>query len=130
MIPITDENIQLAKDFCLNKWKERFHERFPSLAKDRPDLAPSDLTDSCKFTSLFVLKVFGGVLRGNYHHFYVINNGKIIDLNADASDVKRLGSKAYRNDSKFLSRKSVQESLDSCEPRVNQWVNDFLKVVK
>jgi hypothetical protein len=121
----TDEIIEKAKAFCLRKWVERHIERFPGLAADRPDMTPTDLSYSCKFTSLFAQKLFGGVLRGNYHHQYLISNGKKIDLNIDAADVKRLGKKAYRHDAKFFGNRHHQASLDSCMPRVNQWVEEF-----
>lgn len=121
----TPEMIAHAKDFCLRKWKERFHEK-ALLARDHPEMEPKDLSNSCKFTSQFALALFGGVLRGNYHHQYVVCNGKKIDLNIDAADVKRLGGKAHRHDSKFFGSDSHQASMDSCQPRVESWVAEFL----
>lgn len=125
----TEENIALAKEFVFRKWVERFHEKYPRLARDRPDMIPTDLTDSCQFSTLFAQRIFGGAVRGNNKHFYLVSNGKRIDLNAEASDVRALGDKAYRHNPRFVSDVFTQQSLDSCIPRVEQWVEEFLSEI-
>lgn len=56
----SEEAVQAAKVFLLQKWIERHHE----LEKSGPE--PTDLSDSCKFTSIFASVVFGGEITGNY----------------------------------------------------------------
>ena len=81
VLPPTPENIERAKTFVLAKWRERADER----GLDQP----SDLTGSCKFSSMFAQRLFGGQLRGNHDHQYVLlPNDQILDLNVDAADVK------------------------------------------
>jgi hypothetical protein len=123
----TLENIEKAKRFVLKKWIERFHERYPGLAKEHPGMVPHDLTDSCKFTSLFAQALFGGEIMGSYDHQYLSLNGQVIDLNADAADVRELGQAAYDHDHEFFGNPDHRESLKSCMPRVKDWVAEFLK---
>lgn len=120
----TPELIERAREFVMRKWKERFFELFPN---SKPDHAPRDLSNSCKFSSMFAQKVFGGELRGNFHHQYVehpeMPNG-ILDLNHDADDVKRLAN-PYRHDKRFFGRGAHYDSMISCQKRVNAWVREF-----
>jgi len=142
-ISATPDNLRLAKDFVFEKWKER--------SKERGDFAPDDLSGSCKFTSMFAQKVFGGKLAGNEKHQYVILNGQIIDLNIDANDVVRfqneydadgfIGYKEnkygwsewhgppHEHDEIFFNNRDHRESMKSCRPRVNQWVQEFIKIL-
>ena len=60
MIPATDENIELAKEFVWEKWKERSREM------GHPE--PEDLSSACKFASRVAEMVFGGRMRGNWQH--------------------------------------------------------------
>lgn len=115
----SDDNIASAKAFVLKKWKERAAERYS------PE--PTDLTSSCKFTSLFANKVFGGKIKGNWQHQFVqLPDGKIIDLNIEAEDVKRLGQQAHAHDESFWRKNPEhKESMISCVPRVNTWVKEF-----
>ena len=113
----TSKNIKLAKDFVFEKWKERQAERF---------MVPNDLSYSCKFSSMFAQRIFGGTIKGNYdHQFVVLPDGNILDLNYDAEDVKKLGDKAYKHDPKFFGKGDHKKSMKSCEPRVNRWVEEF-----
>jgi RNA:NAD 2'-phosphotransferase (TPT1/KptA family) len=113
----TPQNIQKAKNFVFKKWQERAEEN------GRP--APNDLSNSCKFGSLFAQKIFGGKLQGNYDHQYVVlPTGQIIDFSHDAEDVKKLKNPHY-HDSLFWKNSEHKESMKSCLPRVNKWVEDF-----
>lgn len=111
------ENIERAKEFVLKKWRERAAERF------YPE--PEDLSSSCKFTSMFAQAVFGGQIQGNYEHQYLVLNGEIIDLNIDAADVKDMEDPHEHDDSWFGNDEHV-ESMESCKPRVRDWVREFM----
>ena len=116
-IPATPENILKAKEFVFRKWKER--------ATERGLPTPQDLSSSCKFGSLFAQKIFGGKLQGNYDHQHVVlPDGQIIDFSHDAEDVKSLRN-PYKHDKKFWNNPDHRESMASCLPRVNQWVEEF-----
>jgi hypothetical protein len=118
ILPLTDENIQAAKSFLFQKWKERAAERYEN--------EPTDMSRSCKFVSQFVQKVFGGRMEGHYDHQYNVINGKVVDLNADAEDVKRLEN-PHHHDTAFWGNRDHKASMKSCLPRVNTWVEEFLK---
>jgi hypothetical protein len=116
-IPATPENIERAKEFVFDKWKER--------ATERGSPEPLDLSYSCKFTSQFARKLFGGKLQGNYDHQYLKTaDGQIIDLNLDADDVKAL-SDPHAHDPAFFGNRDHRNSMKSCLPRVNKWVEEF-----
>ena len=119
-IPATDENLQKAKDFILEKWRER--------AAERGNQMPSDLSYSCKFTTLFVKMVFGGSIKGNFDHQFNFIDGRIVDLNHDAADVVSLDD-PHRHDELFFGNRDHIGSMKSCLPRVEQWVEEFIKVV-
>lgn len=113
----TPEMLDSAKAFAFEKWKER--------AAERGEPSPSDLSHSCKFTALFAQGLFGGQIGGNYHHQHLVGpRGQLIDLNADAADVKALHL-PYSDDSRFLRNRDFKASLASCKPRVAQWVKEF-----
>lgn len=116
MVP-DKENLELAHDYCLEMWRQRAAER--GISK------PEDLSYSCKFTSLFTKMIFGGRISGNeYHQFVVHDDYGIIDLNRNAKDVKDL-SNPYEEDSKFIGSKDHCESMSSCVPRIQKWINEF-----
>ena len=118
-IPATPKNIELAKKFVFKKWQERAKERGAEV---------SDLSSSCKFSSMFAQRIFGGKIRGNYEHQYLLLNGNIIDLNSDAEDVQRIAL-PYHHDKKFWNNKEHRKSLESCAPRVEKWVQEFINLV-
>ncbi|MEP3670906.1 MAG: hypothetical protein ABJN42_29775 [Roseibium sp.] len=117
----TPENIAAARDFVFEKWNERAAER---------GLAPrSDLSGSCKFSSLFAQTVFGTSLQGNYHHqFGVLADGTVLDLNAEARDVQELDN-PWVHDPDFWENPEHIESLESCAPRVAGWIKEFEQVI-
>jgi len=116
-LPATTENISKAKDFVLAKWKERSVERGSS--------EPVDLSYSCKFCTLFVKQVFGGRIEGNFDHQYNVIDGEIVDLSSDSEDV-RSHDDPYHHDKLFFGSKDHLESLSSCLPRVEKWVDLFI----
>jgi len=120
-IAATAENVEFAKQFVLAKWRERATERLMA--------PPQDLSSSCKFTSLFAREVFGGKIRGNWdHQFVVLPGGDILDLNEDALDVQGM-SDPYRHDDLFWMNREHRKSLKSCMPRVKTWISEFEKII-
>lgn len=85
---------------------------------------PADLSSSCKFASLFMQRLFGGELQGNWHHQYVVlPSGERIDP-TDAVGVST--SNPYFHDKGFWGNQEHQASMKSCLPRVERWVQEFL----
>jgi hypothetical protein len=111
------EHFAQAKVFVFRKWCERAAERGASL--------PIDLSGSCKYGSLFMNQVFGGVICGHYEHQYNIIGGRIVDLSHDAMDVGRL-TNPYLHEPDYFNIPKKQASLDRCLPRVQGWVVQFL----
>lgn len=110
----TPELIKQARSFLIQKWKERAAER------GRPE--PDDLTGACKFASLFAQAVFGGELKGNWNHQYVVlPTGEKIDLTAGMTS----DQVDYTHDEEFWNNPEHAESMRSCAPRVNQWAVEF-----
>jgi hypothetical protein len=110
-----------AQEFILSKWKERAAEyQLP---------IPTDLSMSCKFSSLFVQRIFGGFLQGNLRHVFNEIDGNVHDLNASAMDVLTIED-PHEDDSECLYDPEYIESLESCLPRVNAWTKEFLTLAK
>jgi hypothetical protein len=114
-LPVTEKNIALAKRFFRKKWKERAREG------NRP--VPRDLRGACKFAALFAKELFGGKIQGNWHHVFVVKNGKRIDL-TDGAGVKK--EHLAETDPIFLKDPFFKESLGYCVPRVMKWVEEFI----
>jgi hypothetical protein len=117
-LPPTEENIRRAKAFVLRRWKERAKEM------GRPE--PTDLSNACKFASLFAQRLFGGRLRGNWHHQWAEVRGQIVDL-TDAAGVDLPPEEIYEHDDDFWMNDEHEASLATCRPRVETWVNFFRK---
>jgi hypothetical protein len=130
-LPHTAENIAAAKAFVLRKWVERFRERYPYIVADDPSRIPTDLSNACKFTSVFARSIFGGRLRGNWaHQFVEMEDGTIIDLNFDAADVKEIiddGRDPHEHDDLFWGNAEHRDSVRSVVPRVKDWIKEFMK---
>ena len=118
MYNITPEKIELAKHFVFEKWKQR--------ATELGRFEPTDLSFSCKFSSLFIQGLFGGIIEGNYYHQYNVINGETVDINATASDVLELDD-PYYHDIEFFGNWHHRESMESCKPRVNGWITEFIE---
>lgn len=127
-LPATPENIARAQQFVFKKWLEYHQERAAYGGPNAKYHMPTDLTNSCKFSSLFAREIFGGRLRGNEaHQFVEAPDGTIIDLNIDADDVKQLGDYAHRHMSGFWGNPDHRDSVNSCIPRVGRWVEEFMR---
>jgi hypothetical protein len=116
ILPPTPENINAAIQFLREKWLERAKEH------NRPN--PESLEGACKFASMFAQRLFGGQLRGNeQHQFLVLPSGQIIDL-TNAVGVEE--ENRTRHDRSFWGNPEHRKSLQSCEPRIERWVQEFL----
>lgn len=111
------ERFAQAKIFVFHKWCEQ--------AAERGALAPTDLSGSCKYGSLFMNRVFGGAICGHCEHQYNIIGGRIVDLSHDAIDAGRIAN-PYLHEPDFFSIPEKQASLDGCMPRVERWVVQFM----
>lgn len=110
-----------AKVFVFRKWCE--------LATERQACAPSDLSGSCKYGSLFMNQVFGGSIRGHYEHQYNMIGGRIVDLSHDAIDVGKIIN-PYLHEPDFFAIPERQASLDNCLPRASSWAIQFLAEIE
>ncbi len=113
-----EANVTLATNFIFLKWCER--------ATDRGLSEPVDLSNACKFASIFANVVFGGELNGNWEHQYVVNNTEIIDLTNNFNG-NRVDASVYKHDEQFWGNDEHVASLVSCIPRVNDWINEFVE---
>ena len=115
MLTASKENLALAKRFLLLKWQERAAER--GLRNK-----PVDLENACKFVSLFVQSVFGLEMRGYWaHQFNMLPDGSVLDL----TDTVSGASAEIFHDPSFWDNPEHRASMDSCRPRVAQWVEEF-----
>jgi hypothetical protein len=114
------EHFAQAKAFVFRKWCEQ--------AIERRLLPPTDLSGACKYGSLFINQVFGGSICGHYEHQYNVIDGRIVDLSHDSRDVGRI-TNPYLHEPEFFNIPEKQASLNSCLPRVERWVNEFLKEI-
>lgn len=121
----TPKRVAAAKAFVLKKWQER--------AEERGGEKPDDLIDACKFCSLFAQSVFGGEIRGNWHHQWVEReDGKVLDLTEGCRGLDALkadGIEIYEHDESFFGNPEHLESMDSCLPRIQEWVREFREIL-
>jgi hypothetical protein len=114
----THDNVARAKAFVFEKWKERAKEYH------RPE--PLDLSNACKFASLFAREIFGVRLRGNWHHQYLVApNGQIVDL-TDAAGVPA-NIDPHAHDRHFWGNPEHKDDMKSCKPRVDKWKREFMQ---
>lgn len=112
----SEDLIEAAREFVFERWKERAAERF--------GVEPTDLSKSCKFGSLFLHTLIGGRIVGNEDHQFVMKDGEIYDLSADAQDVAAL-EHPYHLDPLFFGSRDHLDSMNSCLPRVSDWIDAF-----
>lgn len=109
--------------FLLSKWRERAAE-----IPHRP--IPDDLSSACKFVSLFVQALYGGEIRGNRRHQFVVLNGEILDPCRGNQDVLKIMSKGldpHEHDPIWFGNPDHQKSMATCNPRVKQWLSDWME---
>jgi hypothetical protein len=112
--PNFQAKVAAAKAFVFERWCERAAE----LGLSEPD----DLSNACKFSSIFASHVFGGEMQGNwFHQFVVLDDDSVLDLNEDAADVKAMLD-PYEHDEEFWMNEEHAESMASCEARVARWI--------
>jgi hypothetical protein len=114
----TADGFAQAKAFVFHRWCE--------LATEQAWRPPSDLSGACKYGSLFVREVFGGVIQGHYAHQFNRLEGRLVDLSHDALDVGRM-SQPYLNDATYFEIPEYQQQLAACMPRVQRWVTGFMQ---
>ncbi len=114
------EHFAHAKVFIFRKWCE--------LASERHKCPPTDLSGACKYGSLFMNRVFGGVIHGHYEHQYNRIAGRIVDLSHDAMDVGNM-TNPYLHEPDFFTIPEKQVSLNNCLPRVECWVIQFISEI-
>jgi hypothetical protein len=117
LLVLTGYEFDQAKKFVFGKWCER--------ASERGEIAPLDLSRSCKYGSLFMYMVFGGEIQGNYQHQYNFIEGQIIDLSHDAADVIAM-REPYHHEAELFGIDEHVASMQTCHPRVEGWVADFM----
>jgi hypothetical protein len=120
VFPLNDNNIQIAHDVALAGWRAR--------AAERMQQRPEDLSSACKFSTLFVKALFGGMILGNEEHQYNVIDSQVFDLNKDANDVRNMtasGVDPYEHDPSFFGNEEHLDALLSCIPRVANWVEVF-----
>ncbi|MCZ7860820.1 hypothetical protein O9X98_05335 [Agrobacterium salinitolerans] len=124
----TTENIELAATFAFAMWKERWLEQKTDweskVGSPYGTEEPSDLSGSCKFTSIFAALVFDADIDGNFDHQFAVKKGRIIDLNAGAADVVGM-AKPYSLDPIFFGSRDHMASMKSCVPRIASWLRAF-----
>lgn len=124
----TDENIRIASEFVMAKWTDRWSQQKSEgeamTTTPYQHDEPSDLSGSCKFSSIFAALVFDAVIDGNENHQFAMKDGAVIDLNADASDVLTQ-EHPYRLDPIFFGSRDHIKSMKSCMPRIIGWVKEF-----
>lgn len=118
VVEVTPGLIEEMQEFCLSKWKER--------AEERGLKEPKDLSYACKFTSLFVREVIGGYISGNEKHQFVVVDDEVVDINEGAEDVRKLDD-PHLEDFGFIGNPDHLDSLESCLPRVQSWLNEFFE---
>lgn len=116
--PLNPQTLRMANRIMDELWTERNGEWGKRTA---------DRSGSCKFAALLARELFGGKLAGNQRHVFVVRAGKVLDLNSTQEDVKALGSLAHMRHSSDLLHRDYRESLASCLPRVQRWIQVFEK---
>lgn len=114
-LPLTPALLRDARAFLLRSWRLR------ALELCRP--SPKDLAGSCKFAALFAQGIFGGQLRSNPEHDFVLLAGSVLDLTAA---VGALRPRAYNYDRAHHLNSEHAASLRSTFPRVDAWLALFL----
>jgi hypothetical protein len=107
-----------ARDFVFEQWCD--------WARQRAAPRPQDLSGACRYGSLFMCRVFGGTLRGHYQHQFNDIDGLLVDLSRDAADVAAMRD-PWRHEPSYFDLPELQAELRSCQPRVEGWVERYLR---
>lgn len=121
LLVLTATELALARQFVFAKWLQRAHER--------GEAVPMDLSRSCKYGTLFMRTVFGGVIAGNYQHQFNVIDDRIVDLSDAAADVLAL-SRPYFEEPELFAIAEHQASMLTCQSRVDDWVREYLLLAR
>lgn len=99
--------------------------RWCDWAAERDAARPLDLSGACRYGSLFMHRLFGGSLRGNYQHQYNDIGGLHVDLGRDAADVRAM-SDPWLHEPLYFDVPEQRAALQACLPRVDRWVQTYL----
>lgn len=111
----TPKNVARASAFVLEKWREYWDRYLYDL--------PDDLTNACKFASLFALLVFGGTLCGNERHQFVqLPDNRILDLTGAAGVPSGCET---MHDAAWWGNPEHEKDMVSVAPLVARWVTEF-----
>jgi hypothetical protein len=153
-LDITAFNIAAAKEFLLQKWKLRWHEKgaqFGCYISNEGENKPLiDLSGACKFSSYFAVLIFNGELKGNFFHQWMETlDGTVVDLNEDAADVVgmkagivplyarayasamgvKLPKSVYVHKPSHMKSKGNIDSMISVQYRVAAWASEFKALI-
>lgn len=117
LLVLTEAELAGARRFVMMKWRER--------AEEHGEPPPDDLSRSCKYGSLFMQCVFGGIITGNYQHQFNVIDERIVDLSDNAADVRALVA-PYRLEVELFQTTEHVASMQGCRGRVDAWVAAFL----
>jgi len=106
-----------SHSFVLQRWRD--------WAAQRKSPVPADLSGACRYGSLFMCRLYGGAIRGNYQHQYNDFDGQHVDLGRGAADVAAM-TDPWLHEPLFFQVPELQQALQSCLPRVDDWVALFV----
>lgn len=105
------DNLVDAAEFLLVKWRE-----------NQKDQSIKSLYEAPKLSSLFAVKVFGGMIKGNeWHQWVQLRTGSIIDLTMNVC-----GGNYHHNKHYWFSEKHIK-LLVNLLPCVDPWIDEFSK---
>lgn len=132
-LALTPENIAAAERFVLSAWKR--------YTKERHGQEAVDLSNACKFSTVFAQALFGGRVRANYYHCWLESpTGELVDLTQGVQfrdgipeDLQLRATKAgldvgtpFTHDPRIFNEPEFVNGLGSLYTIVRSWVREFL----
>ena len=138
-LPAAEENVAAAKAFLEQAWCGR------AVEYGQPE--PADLTGACIYAAAFCRLLFGGTVRGGWHHIWLEVDGRKIDLtaavgvNVQAAERLELANRygpsvlseffqganpdPYLDQPAFRRTADFRDTWKSVQPRVRDWARRF-----